>query len=502
MNHLFADLHVHTSMKPFHSGFDKKKDIYQFIYENTNVCKQLSQLMEAELKDFTKHSQACLKQCHDNNVFLIFNSLYPVEMGWFDILNPVGWTINKERASTCMTNFNTEVIKQKFLEIVKNDSLPINYFDRLTEEYNFVLNNKAPKRILTDYNEYKQLKDNYNKETGIIFCIEGAHSLMNFPQYYNLGNIDFADSNNPDSKPYKIFSSQLKRNIEAMKQWGNGKHCPFYITFSHHYWNILSGHNQSIFGMANMVFNQKHGRDESISRLGMEAITHLLSKDNGRRVLIDIKHLSAKGKLMFYNYRNNLVKDLPIISSHSAVSGDGNFWFLNNYDINLSDLDIQQIFNSGGLIGIMMEKGRLMSDEVRKEVIQLQKNGHNEAAIELYIEMVLANILHIVRVCNSARGWDIVCLGSDFDGMINSLDTFDTVNLYNKLADRLGEILEGNVPILTFSSNHNPAFSSSDINKFKFGLTASDIIEKITCKNIDSFLQRYFHDDYLANKYL
>jgi microsomal dipeptidase-like Zn-dependent dipeptidase len=86
------------------------------------------------------------------------------------------------------------------------------------------------------------------------------------------------------------------------------------------------------------------------------------------------------------------------------------------------------------------------------------------------------NILHIVNVAGE-DGWKHISIGSDFDGLINAVDSCKNAAQYNNLANKLVELLPGMAATI-------PGFPNiTNINQ-----KVSDIMSG----NAFSFLQRYF----------
>jgi hypothetical protein len=402
----------------------------------------------------------------------------------------------------------------------------VDYFTRLENEYGYLVsqaNNPACNfRILKDYDDYKAWKsmltsDPPVKDIAVVLCIEGAHSFHEFSDYSVMLEYTYDRVSDDQWDDFTAFKNRIVANIDKVKRWGpdpdhKGQYAPLYITFSHHFWNLMSGHAASL---GNCFLDQKEGQDKSITPLGKIAIEKLLEKGEfSRRILIDIKHLCFFARNEFYDLRRTYAAKgdpFPMIASHAAVTGtfapdsDPHPVF-NTCDINLYDWDIQQIQASGGLIGIMMEEGRLIRKEMLKKIYWLYDNEPYLLEQKL-AEVVMAQILHIVEVCAETSGWDIVCLGSDYDGMINSLDVFDTVRKTPALFERLRTFLEYNVPLLELDYNTDTGmppdihilFTSDDVRRLKGGLSADELIEKISYKNVEHFLEKYFNDDYLKS---
>jgi len=523
MNPLFfADLHVHPGMKPSHSLENGVWDNMWKEYAEIKSCG--NPLLDCAIKEMTKYSQTNLQKCFDSNVLLLFNALYPVELPWFDMRDIGKFFIGKNRRkkiARCLTNFSEETLENMFFEVIEKDHLPVNYFNRLEREYYFVeresMDISRPMRILIDFMDYKLWKAKNlqgragiaSKEIGLILCVEGAHSLLSFPDYKTMIRCTADVVKELSWENRQLYQEMLTANIRKMKSWGNrGTHAPLYITFSHHFWNLLAGHASSI---DIFLLNQSEGKNETITFLGEMAISLLLERTvDGRRILIDMKHFSPIARKRYYEILDELnFSDVPILASHAAVTGIDSgsaekHEFFNTADINLFNEDILKICTSDGLIGIMMEEGRLVNKSLMKKI----KNNYGSkspAASKFYAKCVLANILHIVQIAGS-DGWNHVCLGSDFDGMINSLDSFDSVSTYNDLFKTIRDVLDGQEPIeypggagddVYAGTFTRELFSIEDINGLKHGYTTDQLINKLAYQNIEYFLSRYFHDQYL-----
>jgi hypothetical protein len=530
MNPLFiADLHVHPSMKPFHSGRTGSRKTIWVRFDENNACESVSD--KKSIKKMGKVSQASLDQCLQSRTLLLFASLYPVELPWFKMTRIAGIVVGKKKLpiAKCLTNFDDSVLMQDFINLVDYpQQFSFNYFQRLTDEYIFVAEHEDPKenqkvRVLKDFSDY----ENWKKEVevadvnstippvGLIINIEGAHVFLDFQDFDKYESYDYETVSNAGWPEYESYRTRILERVEAVKRWGpgsNGDHAPLYISFAHHFWNLLTGHAAS---MGKCVLNQKEGLDGDITPLGLSVIHKLLEKgENMRRILIDIKHLSVKTRHTFYKLHNDysLQQDLfPIIASHAAVTGlpydGGNHPYFNSADINLFDQDIKEIYQSRGLIGIMLEEGRLLNETATDGLAQT----HGDTAVQgagMCAQILLGQLLHVVNICRCKEGWDIVCIGSDFDGMINSLDAFSSVLDYPALLESIRDLLTTEQSILSIDwsltdlnrDDTTVLFDSEAIHRLKFGLQPDEIVEKIAYKNIEGFLQKFFTPQFLKTQ--
>ncbi|MCX6243281.1 MAG: membrane dipeptidase [Bacteroidetes bacterium] len=530
----YADIHSHSTMKPFHSGEPGHQKSLWEEFLKSDKCKD--GLLDSFVKNMIKYSQADFTKSWDANMLLIFNSLYPIELPWFDMTGIGDLIVNKEnqlRLAGCLTNFNQDILINRFMNVKDGvipsgeaAALPVDYFPRLEKEYGYLAEQaKDPGnkfRILKDYEDYKAWKALFSllppqKEIAVIFCIEGAHSFLEFKNYQSMLGYTYDLVKDDQWADYAAFRDLVVANIDKVKRWGpdpahEGQYAPLYITFSHHFWNLMSGHAASL---GNCFLDQSEGQDERFTPLGKIAVGKLLEKgESGRRILIDIKHLCFFARNEFYDIRHSYARKgdpFPMIASHAAVTGtpspDGDVHpVFNTCDINFYDWDIKQIKESEGLIGIMMEEGRLIRKDMMEQINKLC-DGNPDKLSQKLAEIVLAQALHIVEVCPGTSGWDIICSGSDYDGMINSLDAFDTVRKTPVLFDNIHYLLKNELPVLNLDYNTDdtkppdihPLYTSADVRRLKGGLSADAIIEKLSYKNVERFLEKFFNDGYLKS---
>jgi hypothetical protein len=295
-------------------------------------------------------------------------------------------------------------------------------------------------RIAGNFDEVKQMLslDDQLNMTGpdnniiaVILTIEGGHAL---------GTGELGTMNAPEAE----LKEKLRRNISKLKLLGpagmEGRHAPLFITLSHHFWNQLCGHCVSLPDIMNKIFDQNEGINKTVEVLGKFVLDELLKKGPGRRILIDTKHMPVEAKKWYYytylpQREIETGERIPIISSHSAVNGietmdkskiPGDPSTLhqtadamykksrdfNDWDINLSDEEIGIIHDSGGLIGLNMDKRIIQG---KRMLGRIKVNPDSAPGIDeyesLWAEPVLMNILHIAKVIFDKKGdvpaiWD------------------------------------------------------------------------------------------------
>lgn len=228
------------------------------------------------------------------------------------------------------------------------------------------------------------------------------------------------------------------------------------------------------------------------------------------KIMIDVKHMSLASRLQLYNLRTTdqfKAINQPIVCTHAGFTGisvkeipdyildyrrPGSSTRLlqgkpvkygdrlrpcfNASSINLYDEDIMAVLNSGGVIGLSLDKRILgyqefESDNVRKTDFPVEieyVSGHEESLFlpnqpgaeignafndgrcmdwdeideggvvnptlgDYHLKHFMAHLLHFIVVArNNAYDLDKaltqVCIGSDFDGLINPIWVADTVD--------------------------------------------------------------------------
>lgn len=453
-----TDLHCHISLIPF----NKKKSMWYH-----------APAAEGQAKDtLPNYTQSDLESMVKGNVKFVVNSLTSIEKGFFDP-SYLGTGVVSDYAINGMINFPYGRIN----EVQSND---FSYFSDLEKEYqliakeerqeNIVNGKKCSYQIIDSYESIKKIfgiNDAYDllkqtNEIGLILSIEGGHCLGIGEKYKGFPIELMNDLSQPKTKA--IYEDVIK-NLMKIKNWGGGKHCPLYITFCHHFWNGLAGHSMSFNKLLPVLFDQSEGLNAGFTEIGKMIINEIVSDKNGRSIFIDIKHMSLVSRKWYYDFiekinNNSNAKKIPIIASHMGMSGVPTMRqmeelgqeptvgsekyeqsaIFNNWNINLADEEIIKIYESGGIIGLIFDERVLMGNALLKSINKQIANNRDENIV--WADGLLVNLLHIIRVLESYGvskndSWKYVCIGSDFDGMINPLDAFNSYLQFNLLRPAL-----------------------------------------------------------------
>ena len=139
--------------------------------------------------------------------------------------------------------------------------------------------------------------------------------------------------------------------------------------------------------------------------------------------------------------------------------------YFNPWSINLYDEDIREIMKSGGLIGLSLDQRILGWGNVSREHFSqqefVQSEFHSlkrptyhpyvnpnqlpaEKINDWQIRYLCNNWLHVIKVGIQEIGddaWNHVCVGSDFDGLIDPVNDFKSAADYKFLFGRVVEWL-------------------------------------------------------------
>lgn len=489
---MFADVHSHPHSRSYawRSVLRKKKERDQYHPWKIVLSNDYS---EEKGQRATNYGQADLAKIKNGNVRLVFAALYPIERGFFDgtpeitkeTVVEVYEKVEDEKNRSLIMKLLSGIFKTLVPELLKGGSaarhvfqmlfmdIPgrrvkeiitskYKYYDALLDEYNFLisrsgveseaelfipydrfnnevieLHKKANRDALVAKGKYVVVKDAQelkttldNGDIAMVLTIEGAHALGSDQDDVNI----------------------LLNRVKAIKAWG---HPVLFITFSHHFYNFLCGHAHSFPRASEIVLDQKKGMNSGFVEDGWKVIRAMLSlrEDNtsdpslGRRILIDVKHMSSKGREEFYNkiIRPCLQKDIviPVVASHCGYTGVKSLNDLNRnspdedddtiidqkfygWNINLCQEDVEIILLTDGLIGLSFDQ-RILGVHGKKGM-----NGNRDINSITCIWNNLKSMLDAIVDSDNIpfekkkNMWNIFSIGTDFDGYIDPVDDYST----------------------------------------------------------------------------
>ena len=301
----------------------------------------------------------------------------------------------------------------------------------------------------------------------LIYNIEGGHNLFK--------QIDTTR---------KTFQTIVPESIAFLKL-----KAPLYVTLAHHFYNQLTGHCISFSKTVSKFLNQQFGSNLGLQPQGEKVIRQLLSTRNGPRILIDIKHMNPLARNQYYAILDEIERQtqekIPIIFSHGGANGMDNFatCCVNNKDlhhaeIGLYDDEIIRLVKSKGLFGLNLDERVMSSSEA------LRKTTHYKWPKRRFFEtskLIWNNVEQIVKVCakESLNPWPYICIGSDYDGIINPTNGFWTLKYMPRLRfyfqKHLHELLEKH-------------------SEYSFGMSEQKIIDGIFSNNMINFIIQHYNN--------
>ena len=489
----FADIHCHSGLHPFaYKIAGRKKNNNVWDYDPPKPRQRQSKYPEYSQADFTSLAKGGVK--------LIYVSIYPIEQGWF---SP---NFLKEGFISDMAARIVSKVPVKFVNIVQADSY--NYFDSFHKEYHF-LNEEDGKSHEIEGRAYRYVilkpSDNFDdilaqdNTIGVITSVEGAQTFVS-------GNATHIENGT-----FNI--EQVIRNIEAVKTWD---HPPFFLSLSHHFYNGFCGHSRSLPAQASKLLDQSIGLNEPINDHGRRVIDCFLGindfEGNGQRIYIDTKHMSVAArqeyyaKLRVYNQGKPDHEKIPVVVSHTGYSGHKSMTSaiarpdtddskyddsenFNNWSINLCDDEILEVFLSNGIIGLNFDErilsGRQTLAEYESSFTKKDIKEKSPKLRRFWTQQMLEHILGIVKVvadeesipeAEKVKIWNMLAIGTDFDGMINPEDGFITSEEFADFKTLALELLP----------------QQNDIDRLLMGLSVDEVLEKFTYTNAVDFARMYY----------
>ena len=476
---MFADLHCHAHMRSYLCLCQKRASMEQEgkYHPWTIIATNMSRLKHVDRA--AGYSQSDLVTLWNGGSRLIFNSLYPIEKGFFktaaeptmgkyQLIRKVLRiaTHHKMPLRALMQHLTMRIPTQTIDYIVSDD---YDYWAFLQDEYRYIASKSGIKtknevhtlglaRKVLENNERRRVKyaDYYHAEGTYQIPRNRAEAAEIAKQNQEVMMMALTiEGAHIFGATEETEQTVLERVDFIKKEW---EYPLFFITYSHHFDNGLCGHSHSFPEIAAFLLNQEKGMNAGFTALGWKVIRKLLAvdKDNnaapeeGYRILIDLKHMSAQGRKEYYN---QLVLPclekgdvIPVIASHCAYAGrktldelidlqdeeDDSFRLTTEegafyaWNINVCDEDIQMIYKTGGLFGLSFDKRMLgVSSKKREEKVE---QINNIQALWNNLKAVLSVIYNDEKltITEKNKAWDILAIGTDFDGYIDPISDYKT----------------------------------------------------------------------------
>ena len=474
------DLHCHPSTKPFGKSFkrspiginprDHSEENSIWYNDSPNAVERLLQTWA----QIVKFRQADLSSLAWGNCRVVVASLYPIERGFFK--NKFGVGVISDLVGSFVSGVSKRRVNHvQNLRFYFDDlMLEYNYYEQLHDTYVNINTTLYKYKLVHSFQEvldHQKQNEDDAQTIFIIMSIEGLHCLI-------------ADIDQPADEQI------ILENLRKVKRW---EYAPFFVTIAHHFDNQICGHAKSLYGQVAKHTDQRAGLNKNINPIGLKIIDELLDPTIGRRIYVDVKHMSIKSRLQYYNLLETKYKkqDIPVIVSHGALMGRtldgkinkitpdlGKTFFAK--DINFFDEEIITIAKSGGLFGFQLDERRLASKEKMKSLkhpIFLHKIRHVRA------ELLWNQIQYIAELLNHNRlpAWNIMAIGSDFDGIISPINGFLTAEDLNTLMEYIER----------YAYNYMNGRGKTILSR-RNQIKAAEIVQRIFSTNATAFLTKWY----------
>ncbi|MEP7266582.1 MAG: peptidase M19 [Saprospiraceae bacterium] len=492
------DIHCHPSLKPYGRSFststprkntkDRSKRHSLWHYDPP----QGLDIPLQKLIGMTTFSQSDFSALAYGNVRIVCASIYCVEDGLVNY-NTLGTGELTDFFANLVSGIGRDRIN--FLQSNKD------YFNELVNEYQYYKDLDGEiipfkddiKRKYVLVKNYSDLEEKMRKNEAdpgietifVIITFEGAHHLFNSKDHIQ-------------SNDLITHEAEILQNITTIKSWD---HRPFFITFGHHFYNGLCGHAESLRDfIQDLLTNQEPMMNTPMNDLGFKLVEALLDDTGGKRIHIDMKHMSYLTRIGYIRYLKTrypdeyAAKKLPLIVSHGACNGlsskenpvyhpglEGTSKNMYVGDINFYDVEILEIARSGGIIGLQFDERRIGSKQYIKSLRKLfasrTERRHSNS------KLLWNNIQHIVQLLDAHNlfAWDCIAIGTDNDGLIDPINLFWTA----EDMDDMIQYIERHA--YNFLSDPSTAFNVA-ANK----ITAAEAVQRIFQGNSFEFIKRYF----------
>lgn len=490
------DMFAASSQKAFKSRKVERYSMWERIENNCDFnISQIPPELSLAFEGVSKRSQSHMYSLVQGNVKISNQIIAPTERQFFqsEFLN----SGSRSKTFGCLTGMSYK--EESF--ILSN----VNYFKIVIENIEYIQDELQYKyhvgprsyscRIIKNPADIDSVMNN-PLEIGWLLSIAGGHTLGNFlfieqaqyrtNEYRNtvIGNIDILKGTNP-------VRLKTKEYLEVPI---------FSISFGNYFQDGICGKAAQFLIEEEEAFKRQDNLGEDFSELGKVAVERLLSKKGGRRILIDIGGISLKAREWYYDFIRDrrFEKDtIPILSTNVGISGlskkDKNYsnedaklknlnTMLNHRHGNLCKEDVLDILRSNGLIGISLERDKLMGKSFQARYNATVAGSANRRRVA--VDAIVSNICKVIKSGYSIEAWDIVSIGSQFDTHARHLEMYkESADMYQLYKD-----------LLVYFENPRDiegTFDAKEITGLMYDYTAKELVDKIMYKNALRFVKKH-----------
>lgn len=482
---IFADLHCHSLLKPFYSEW---QDVWDF-HEHDCPLPAYNMVLD-KAGDVPKFTQSNFESLYYGGVRVAFVSLTPLEI---EMRHPKIFRDLERLHHTyaCMVGMQPD------WGFFLDDQ--VDYFAELVGSLEMLESGDGQQRIMNgDTLSYSIIRDGDHFRNvladpnglAVLVTIEGGHSLGAGPV-------------TPEMLALPYYTEEVLEHVDYLKGIRPLEGTDHYLqyplsilTLNHFMWNGMSGHAKT-FGTAQGYFlDQSEGLNAGVTPLGAKVVERLLDKSEGRRVLVDVKHMSIASRRWYYDYLRDLRSQgdtVPIVATHVGIAGRSwEGWdaekekgskeaWLNEANISLFEEDLREIYTSHGVLGLMLDKYRCGGPR-GNELVDAAALGSQQRRMA-YVHILVANMLTIVETLKEPDAWDIISIGSDFDGMINAMEPYDQ-------AIKMPSLREDLIDFFSDPEDVFDLFPRRKVQRLMFHHSPEELVDKVMGGNLIRFTER------------
>lgn len=487
----FFDMGVYSTQEAFKSREVKRHNMWENIENDCGLdIEEIPIELTNAFRDISRSNQSSLYGLVKGNVKISNQVISPTERQF--MFSPFLTAGSSSKIFGCLSGLSYR--EEKFIiNDVDYFSLVLSNIIYLQEElqYNYHKNGRTYRCILIKNKEDMRtvLKD--PTQIGILVSIGGGHSL---------GNYLYIEQDQVDTEEYQDIIISNIRKLKGYQPINTGPDeyldIPILsVNFGNFFKDGICGKTARFSLSEEEAFKRPTTIDDDVTELGQAAIKEMLTKSRGRRILVDVGGMSLRSREWYYKY----VKDqkfrkdtIPIVCTGVGISGlsnrDNSYGrndkreLLNHQTYNLCRQDLTKILRSGGLIGISLERDKLMGRGFQSIYDETVPNSADRRRVA--VNAIVANICKAIHMSNSIEAWDMLSISTQFDAHARHLDVFDSsadmVNLYRDLLDFFENPRD--IPGL---------YSVKEIKNFMYNYSAEEIVNKIMYKNALDFSMRH-----------
>ncbi len=593
-----ADMHYHVSLKSYNEGgVELKSQIEAGAVDPLLAWQRNEKKLEKQYSGkwvrpknksnkLYQFTQATFPHVNEGNVMLAFNSISPLEHNLAD----GSWL--RIFSKLFKTNGSFPWLK------TIGDTSELTHWENFNNDYKFITSQQKDHNGLTwQFLESGNDLATYPDKHFVVNVIEGAHALQhrNFPhknfdkpevwvehlarrdgqiprlvteettRLAALGKTPKANrirrriGETPAAIAYAsdLMNQEIIDNVDSLKELNP----PVYmITVGHLSFNGMLDHAPALDanGIGKVFIKRTYRIKVSdyrefvnqwkvlfftkpgVTRFGKTLFEKLLSKDNGHRIFIDLKHTGYSARKYFYD--SVMVKNpndhIPPIFSHGAANGLSEVYYsplvdeyalldskatkvLYPFGINLYNEEIARICQNDGIIGITLEQrvlgGYIDAKKRCKEIfndldslkeandpkvlaafndIKTKITSSDDEAMDILredywsLEPFMQNLFHFIdhSTKSYADAWQHFCLGSDLDGLIDPIDITPTASQYPYMRNRLKQFIPTFIE-LRKKKGHSP---NDESDYFDGSFSIHDALDALFYDSLRDFTQKNF----------